>query len=171
MKCVRYNTVHYDKPLLPLCVCFHNVKLDFTAKTARFARSRAASAQRPVRVGHTQATSYIRTHTTSHWKWCLLVCMTALVCIRRRRIWHHKPLSDNVSDAMCWVWLIGSVQQYQLVWDPTAIHKREREREREGERHKAVIRTAATLFVYMTASPARPWHLSVTRTAVTVIKI
>lgn len=133
MKCVRYNTVHYDKPLLPLCVCFHNVKLDFTAKTARFARSRAASAQRPVRVGHTQATSYIRTHTTSHWKWCLLVCMTALVCIRRRRIWHHKPLSDNVSDAMCWVWLIGSVQQYQLVWDPTAIHKRERERKRGWE--------------------------------------
>ncbi len=49
MKCVRYNTVHYNKSLLPLCVCFNNVKLDFTAKTARFARSRAASAQRPVR--------------------------------------------------------------------------------------------------------------------------
>ncbi len=145
MKCVRCNTVHYDKPLLPLCVCFHNVILDFTAKTARFARSRAASAQRLVntiqfvitvliRVGHTQSTSYISTHTTSRWKWCLLVCMTALVCITRRRIWHHKLVSDNLSDAMCWVWLTGSVQQYQLVWE--AIRKRERGK---GERHKAEL--------------------------------
>lgn len=162
--------------LLPQC------HTGFHRKDGRFARSRAASAQHPVntiqfvisvliRVGHTQSTSYISTHTTIRWKRCLLVCMTALVCIRRRRIWHHKPVSDNVSDAMCWVWLTGSVQQNQLVWE--AIHKREREKERarDTKLSSAVIRTAATLFVYMTASPARPWHLSVTRTAVTVIKI
>ncbi len=143
MKCVRCNTVHYDKPLLPLCVCFHNVILDFTAKTARFARSRAASAQRLVntiqfvitvliRVGHTQSTSYISTHTTSRWKWCLLVCMTALVCITRRRIWHHKLVSDNLSDAMCWVWLTGSVSAISAGLGSN-IRKREREKGRETQ--------------------------------------
>ncbi len=150
MKCVRYNTVHYNKSLLPLCVCFNNVKAGFHRKDGLIRPVTCCISQRPVRVGHTQATSYRSTHTTSRWKWCLLVCMTALVCIRRRRIWHHKPVSDNVSDVMCWVWLTGSVQQYQLVWDPSTILTGERER--EGERHRAVIRAAATLFVYMTAS-------------------
>lgn len=52
MKCECCNTVHYDEPLLPLCVCFHNVITDFTASTREksgwFVRSHAASAQRPV---------------------------------------------------------------------------------------------------------------------------
>lgn len=168
---------HAPTPLLPLCVCFKR-------KTAWFTRSHAASAQHPVntiqfviivliRVSHTQSTSYVCTHTPIAFA---NGCYKSVRCYFWRSFSHEENMTSlarkwhNVSDAMCsefdWQVLFCSISWF-------GEHKKqsikERTRERDTKLSSAVIRMAARLFVYMTASQARPWHLSLTPTAVTVI--